>query len=248
MKGNLAVLVDNNITSTISAKTSFKYIYRDETGIESSVYDDPLNFASYQIDAIYEVDKRYGYNFSLEQLLASYLTVLSDLTNFNFTFRNEYYAWDFKNNLKYKVVNWQQIFESNQIRLFDMYKNDDSWNHNDNSYYVIVSPSYQNKFKVNVGDAINFGDDTNKSLYIGAIGEDIDNIYPLIYDQDWIPDNKNEVIIYLNPIAYKNTLKKYFIPSSIKDNSQIFLQYLNSKTNKENDFRVYQTYLNDDFN
>lgn len=110
MKWNLAVLVDNNTTSTSSAKSNFNYIYRDEKGVESSVYEDPLNFASYQVGAIYDIDKRYGHNFSLEQLLASYLTFLGDLTNFNVTFCNEYYAWNFKNNLKYKVINWQQIF------------------------------------------------------------------------------------------------------------------------------------------
>ncbi|AHF58058.1 ABC transporter permease [Spiroplasma eriocheiris] len=223
---------------------TYSYLFESEFGTSLDSLSDPRNFASYQVGNLYAYDSSAKF-FRIIDLFNTYSQILGDVNNFKIFNRHEYYAWDYQKNLKYKIINWEDLFANDQMRLFETYQRDPTWNQPGNNVYVVVSPSYQRLYNVKVGDAISLGDDQTRSLYVGAIGGDVGNIYPTIYDTDTIPNQQTEAIIYLNPVAYSQTLTKYFIGDSIKENSTAFLQSYG--VDKQTDLKNFKYYLNDDF-
>ncbi|WHQ37443.1 FtsX-like permease family protein [Spiroplasma sp. SV19] len=157
----------------------------------------------------------------------NYYKMLGIVSNFAISMRQELTTWDIVNNLKYKVIGWHDLLKDNQLRIFDKVSEWEGPSLNEttfNNYYAVVSPNYLKVQHKNLRDDIKIGQQT---FTVGATGGDTLNIYPTIYETDFIPNFKTDTVVYLS--SYGMSLlsednNKGLI--SLKDNSRVFLKSL----------------------
>ncbi|QED25238.1 ABC transporter permease [Spiroplasma citri] len=169
----------------------------------------------------------YSERSSFLNFVQTYYTMLGVVSNFDVAMRQEVTTWDITNNLKYKVIGWHDLLKEKQLNLFDKVNEWAGPSLNESTisnYYAFVSPNYLKAHHKNLHDNIQIGE---RTFTIGATGGDTLNIYPTIYETDFIPDFKTDVLIYLS--SYGMSLlaednNKGLI--SLKDNSRVFLKSL----------------------
>ncbi|AOX43917.1 hypothetical protein S100390_v1c05800 [Spiroplasma sp. NBRC 100390] len=197
----------------------------------------------------YDFFGQYDYNnkFINNDFLTTYQDMLGMISNFQVVNRNQAIAWT-TDGKKYKFIDWTQPYNSGQLKILQKSKWFDR-GLNEMVDTAIVLPQY---FKAN---HLRF-DDTilvnQLKLYIEAVGGDTQNIYPTIYDTDFLPDAKNESIVYVHPQMF-NRLFGYnnegFTSQQYQDVSTVQLTYYGDNQNKkETDLSYYRVYLADNIN
>ncbi|WP_425379966.1 ABC transporter permease [Spiroplasma endosymbiont of Stenodema calcarata] len=170
----------------------------------------------------------------------SYYALVAKVSNFSYQLREQYEYWDLISNLKYKIINWQQLLETNQLKLIQKYSSFDPTNQI-NDVYVVITPQFASSQKLKVGDAIKVGENSN--FFVGAIGGDPANIYPTIYDTDVFPDPATDGIIYVSNNIYRG--KTIIANTEIEENSSLYITHIGQ--DKKADVATFKKYLATDF-
>ncbi|UNF61714.1 ABC transporter permease [Spiroplasma poulsonii] len=164
---------------------------------------------------------------SFINFVQSYYKMLGIVSNFAISMRQEVTTWDIVNNLKYKVIGWHDLLKDEQLKIFNKVS---EWEGPSlvestlNNYYAVVSPNYLKFQNKSLRDDIRIGQQT---FTVGATGGDTLNIYPTIYETDFIPDFKTDTVVYLSSYCMwllSEDNNKGLI--SLKDNSRVFLKSL----------------------
>ncbi|WP_338969428.1 ABC transporter permease [Spiroplasma endosymbiont of Labia minor] len=240
LKGNFGQLaLIETLTDSGTATYDIGYLlgnhYEILTGINMSDIS-PTAGISYSIDSLYSsswLSSEYAINLTL---FSTYYEIIAYVNNFNMTYRNEIIFFDSHNNEKAKFVDKTKIntldennFENNSANLI-FYKKSSTYSEYDQNSIVIGS-SYAYKNHLSVNDNINFQTTTTQvSWNINAIGTDVNDVYPLIYDSDYLTSSKNELIIYATYTLFSN--KTIIADNDVKENSRVLLNYLPQNKNE----------------
>lgn len=211
-------------------------------------------FNKYLKDAVFVINDFYNKNntnydfndkrgkFGPYQLTKSFFLLVSLISNFNINMRETYEYWDLFTNIRYKIINWQQLIESKQLKLFSKYKYFNPHNFL-NDVYVIISPQFAKNYNLKLGDLVTIG--KNYNFFVGGIGGDTANVYPTIYNNDIFPNSELDAIVYVAPTVYRNN-DKIADNNDIEDDSVVFLKY-NDIKNKNKYINKFKKYLASDY-
>ncbi|WP_342275320.1 ABC transporter permease [Spiroplasma endosymbiont of Cantharis lateralis] len=185
----------------------------------------------------------------------NYFSLLGNLSNFKVRSTNEAVKWDssgkkfryisaFYNTLKKDSDSYNVHFYNDDI--FNLYKKtyrEDSFTSNS----FVVSNGYAKYNKMELGKSYDINLKNNKGSYVmDGIGVDSLNVYPTIYEEDLLTDQKNEAIFYISNSAFEQEFNKDAGETSYQDVSRTYLTYENSdKKNMDNDIKLFQTYFAD---
>jgi putative ABC transport system permease protein len=234
--------------STIQTKTVNDYqsvynsINRGVFEIRKTVYSD-----------FFAISPKNNDNLKNRDFLNCYISLIGKLSNFNLEFREQAVAWN--NNIngdtnKFKIIDIEDLKRNNEVRVFE--KDSNIWN--DNKFLdgsIMITPVFAKANNLKLGDILTLGN--NKEFQIGAIGGDTQNIYPLIYDTDIIPNQSNEAVIYVNSRNFNQlfssslttTVSSSFDASQFQDTSVITLQHFGNAEDINSDINLFKTFYAD---
>ncbi|RUO86692.1 ABC transporter permease [Spiroplasma endosymbiont of Megaselia nigra] len=235
LRGSFGVATRFNVIDTSGNKeTRIQYLAQSPWQYIDKLNQTGINEARMVIGGLFNKVTFFG-NYSERSsflnFVQTYYKMLSVVSNFDIAIRQEVTTWDIANNLKYKVIGWHDLLKEEQLKLFDKVNEWSGPSLNESTisnYYAVVSPNYLKAHHKNLRDNIQIGE---RTFTIGASVGDTLNIYPTIYETDFIPDFKTDVVIYLS--SYGMSLleednNKGLI--SLKDNSRVFLKSLTNRT------------------
>ncbi|KAJ3615516.1 hypothetical protein Zmor_016354 [Zophobas morio] len=99
---------------------------------------------------------------------------------------------------------------------------------------IVVSERYAERNDLELGGAFKFkNNQTSYEFEVGAFGFDYDNSYPLIYDSDFIPDTKNEAIIFITADDFADSSS--IMDTFVADSSKVYFRYYGNDLDVDTD-------------
>ena len=219
-------------TITNNSEPGFNYNINNATFTVNDFYN------SKNTNADFKNNLRNGKEYGPYAFTSSYYQLVGNATNFAIQMREKYEYWDLASNVKFKVINWQQLLDYDQLKIISKYSKFDI-NDSTNSVYVIITPQYAKNHNLSLGDQLTIGQNTG--FFVGAIGGDVANIYPTIYNTDVFPDSEIDSVVYVSPQVFR--LQNNIAPDlDIEEDSTAFLSYQGSNQ-KLDDLERFKTYL-----
>lgn len=200
-------------------------------------YNSSLDYATFSYQGFYE-DYTTARNFDAKLFAESYYDAIATLTNYKLYNREQYVYFDLKKDLKYRIINYDPIYEDGHMKLIEQYS---EFDFEMPGVYVVVSANHAYKNNIKLGDNLEIGE--NNNLYVGGIGGDSSNIYTTVENTDIFPDAKKDVLVYVPTELY--SLKEgefdYITnPNDTDDLSTTFMDYQGS--NLDADTKKFQEY------
>lgn len=239
LNGDLSFLTKENLQSL--TKISLYYSPTINNNINVG-YNNNIENAVFSVNDFYNKNNNNNYKNQPYEFTKSYYALVSKITNFSFQIYEQYAYWDLSSNLKYKIINWQQLLKSNKLKFIKKYNYFDPTK-SINDIYVVITPQFAKSQKLKIGDQLSIGE--NYNFFVGGIGGDTSNIYPTIYDTDIFPDPKTSGIIYVSEKIYRD--ESIALNTDIEENSTLYIKHIGLSKNKEKDLKNFKKYLATNF-
>ncbi|WP_339030096.1 ABC transporter permease [Spiroplasma endosymbiont of Cantharis nigra] len=185
-----------------------------------------------------------------------YFNLLGDLTNFKITLTNEVVKWD-SSGRKFRYISAfyntkkpnSDILDAHfyNEELFNLYKRTYT-NNSFTEYSFISSNGYAKYNNMHLGKSYDiFNYNNSEGMYVmDGIGSDSFNIYPTIYEEDLLTNQKNEAIFYISNSLFNKQFNKDGEEKSYQDVSRSYLTYQKSDMSSiEKDINLLKTYFAD---
>lgn len=176
-----------------------------------------------------------------------YVDELAHRYNFETSYLNQFIYSNFKTNIKILLMDRTEHFITNKNynATSVIYTEHDNSMNVEYPNAVILSNRYAKRNNVKIGDKLEFDISSGyrPEFNVAGIGYNPNNIYPVIFDTDYFPNTKNEMILYINSKTLQkvSTGQETIQSEYITDKSRIQFKY--NGNNYENDAKELSKYF-----
>jgi hypothetical protein len=236
--------VDSSTLQVLVVGETIYYLKQKDDITQKDLYKEvslsPENILNLNVVNLYGSEWFVDNTYRNLDLYAANLNLMSKKANFKAAYLNSFIYSNNSQNVKFRFFDRSESESTLIQNALQLNYTEVSEHLRDGPISVVISNNYAKQNNLKVGGAFNFNNGiVDQSFQIDGLGYDLANTYPLIYDTDYIPNTKNEAIIYSSSSLFSNKSK---IPEDyVSEDSKIMFEYQGNDIDQ--DIKLLKSFL-----